>query len=182
MAISSVHLIDVDLRLGRCLEESRVPRTGETLSLVLAHDTLVLQVTLVADQDHWHLPHTDTDSHSSSSTSIKTHSRILKKYIRLKQNKARLTVGLANFVAFAFSALMLLVGQQEGHPACKKLSSGGAGMVICLEQGADLNVAQLMPLPLTVSCSVKSRLVLPFWYLLTWLVPDKGPLNACVCR
>ena len=25
---------------------------------------------------------------------------------------------------YAFSALMLLVGQQEGHPACKKLSSG----------------------------------------------------------
>jgi len=24
----------------------------------------------------------------------------------------------------AFSALMLLVGQQEGHPACKKLSGG----------------------------------------------------------
>jgi len=27
-----------------------------------------------------------------------------------------------------------------------------AGMVICLELGADLHVAQLMPLPLTVSC------------------------------
>jgi len=26
--------------------------------------------------------------------------------------------------SFAFSALMLLVGQQEGHPACKKLSGG----------------------------------------------------------
>jgi len=26
--------------------------------------------------------------------------------------------------AYAFSALTLLVGQQEGHPACKKLSSG----------------------------------------------------------
>jgi len=26
---------------------------------------------------------------------------------------------------FAFSALMLLVGWQEGHPACKKLLSGG---------------------------------------------------------
>jgi len=26
------------------------------------------------------------------------------------------------FSAFAFSALMLLVGWQEGHPACKKLS------------------------------------------------------------
>ena len=26
---------------------------------------------------------------------------------------------------FAFSALTLLVGWQEGHPACKKLLSGG---------------------------------------------------------
>jgi len=30
----------------------------------------------------------------------------------------------------AFSALTLLVGRQEGHPACKKLSGG---VVICLE-------------------------------------------------
>ena len=29
--------------------------------------------------------------------------------------------------------------------------------------------------------SVKSRLVLPFWYWLTWVVPEKGPLNGCVC-
>jgi len=35
----------------------------------------------------------------------------------------------------AFSALMLLVGRQEGHPACKKLS-GGVLAFICLEQGA----------------------------------------------
>jgi len=47
---------------------------------------------------------------------------------------------------------MLLVGQQEGHLACKKLEWWGAGVVICLEQGADLHMAQLMPLPLTVSC------------------------------
>jgi len=39
-------------------------------------------------------------------------------------------------------------------------------------------MAQLMPLPLA---SVKSRLVLPFWYQLTWVVPDKEPLNGCVC-
>jgi len=33
------------------------------------------------------------------------------------------------------------------------LSEGwGAGVVTCLEQGADLHMAQLMPLPLTVSC------------------------------
>ena len=29
--------------------------------------------------------------------------------------------------------------------------------------------------------SVKSRLVLPFWYRLTQVVLDKGPLNGCVC-
>ena len=52
----------------------------------------------------------------------------------------------------AFSALTLLVGRQEGHPACKKTECLGVGMVICLERCADLHTAQLMPLPLTVSC------------------------------
>ena len=42
-----------------------------------------------------------------------------------------------------------------------------------------MHMAQLMPLPLTVSAPVKSRLVLPFWYWLTWAVLDKGPLNRC---
>ena len=55
-------------------------------------------------------------------------------------------------------------------------------MVICLEQDAGLHMAQLMPLPLSVSCSVKSRLVLPFWYQLTWVVPEKGLLNGCICQ
>jgi len=40
-------------------------------------------------------------------------------------------------------------------------------------QGADLHMAQLMPQPLTISCSSKSRLVLPFWCQLIWVVPDK---------
>ena len=34
-------------------------------------------------------------------------------------------------------------------------------MVVCLGWGADLHMAQLMPLPLTISYSSKSRLVLP---------------------
>ena len=38
----------------------------------------------------------------------------------------------------AFSALTLLVGRQEGHPARKKTEWWGAGVVICLERGADL--------------------------------------------
>jgi len=50
-----------------------------------------------------------------------------------------------------FNALTLLVGQQEGHPACKKLSSGVLAW-LHLERGADLHMAQLMPLPLTVFC------------------------------
>jgi len=33
--------------------------------------------------------------------------------------------------------------------------------------------------PLTISCSSKSRQVLPFCYRLTQVVPDKGPLNGC---
>jgi len=38
------------------------------------------------------------------------------------------------FYLLAFSALMLLVGQQEGHPACKKLSGGVlAWLSICSE-------------------------------------------------
>ena len=52
----------------------------------------------------------------------------------------------------AFSTLTLLVGRQEGHPACKKTEWCGAGVVVCLEQSADLHMAQLMPLLLTVSC------------------------------
>ena len=44
-------------------------------------------------------------------------------------------------------------------------------MVICLGQCADLHMAQLMPLPLIVSCFSKSRLVY------TFLVPAH-PSNA----
>jgi len=53
-----------------------------------------------------------------------------------------------------------LVGRQEGHPACKKTEWWGAGVVISLGRGADSHIAQLMPLPLIISCSSKSRLIL----------------------
>ena len=61
----------------------------------------------------------------------------------------------------AFSALTLLVGWQEGRPACKKQWCG-ASVVICLERGANLHVAELMPLPLTVSCFSKIQLGFTF--------------------
>jgi len=62
----------------------------------------------------------------------------------------------------SFSALTPLVGRQEGHPACKKTYLWGAGVVICLERGADLHMAQLMPLPLTVSCFSKIQIGFTF--------------------
>jgi len=56
-------------------------------------------------------------------------------------------------------------------------------MVISLERGADLHVAQLMPLPLTVSCF--SKIQISF----TFLVPDHAgspgqraiKMGVCVC-
>jgi len=58
--------------------------------------------------------------------------------------------------------LTLLVGRQEGHPACKKTEWWDVGVVICLEQGADLHMDQLMPLPLTVSCANKIQIGFTF--------------------
>jgi len=37
---------------------------------------------------------------------------------------AKIVIAVLNVVFSAFSALTLLVGRQEGHPACKKLSGG----------------------------------------------------------
>ena len=54
-------------------------------------------------------------------------------------------------------------------------------MVICLERGADLHMAQLMPLPLTVSCFSKIQIGLTFLVLAHLGSPGKGPLNGCVC-
>jgi len=68
----------------------------------------------------------------------------------------------AHIICFAFNALTLLVGWQEGHPARKKTQWWGAGMVICLERGADLHMAQLMLLSLTVSCFCKIQIGFTF--------------------
>jgi len=66
-----------------------------------------------------------------------------------------------NLYPHAFSALPLLVGRQEGHRPVKT-EWCGAGVVICLERGADLHMAQLIPLPLTVSCFSKIQIGFTF--------------------
>ena len=77
----------------------------------------------------------------------------------------------------AFSALMLLLGWHEGHPACKKLSGG---VLAWLSVWSKVQTCWCHCHSPSLA-SVKSRLVLPFWYRLTRVVPDKGPLIGCVC-
>ena len=68
-----------------------------------------------------------------------------------------------------------------GWAACKKTEWWGAGMVICLERGADLHMAQLMPLPLTVSCFHKIQISFTFLVPADPGSPGEGLLNGCVC-
>jgi len=58
----------------------------------------------------------------------------------------------------------------------------GAGVVVSLEQGAYLHVAQLMPLPLTVSCF--SKIQIGFTFLVPAELGSPGELavkRVCVC-
>ena len=55
-------------------------------------------------------------------------------------------------------------------------------MVICLQRGADLHIAQLMPLPLTVSCF--SKIQIGFTYLVPAYLGSPGKRavkRVCVC-
>jgi len=85
----------------------------------------------------------------------------------------------------AFSALTLLVGWQEGHAACKKLSSGVLAWLSVWSE------VQSCIWPSWCHChslslaSVKFRLVLPFWYRLSWVVRtspgQRAVKRVCVC-
>ena len=57
-------------------------------------------------------------------------------------------------------------------------------MVVCLERGADLHMAQLMPLPLTVSCSSKIQIGFTLMVPAHPGSPGKSAVkrvNVCVC-
>ena len=77
---------------------------------------------------------------------------------------------------------MLLVGRQEGHSACKKLSGG---VLVWLSVWSEV---QTCTRPSWCHChslslaSVKSRLVLPFWYMADPGSPGKRAIKrVCVC-
>jgi len=75
-----------------------------------------------------------------------------------------LNVVFSLYFTGAFCALTLLVGRQEGHPTCKKLSGGVlAWLSVWIEvQTCIMHMAQLMPLPLTVSCFSKIQIGFTF--------------------
>ena len=83
--------------------------------------------------------------------------------------------------SFAFSALTLLVWWQEGHPACKKLSSE------VLAWFSVWSEMQTCIWPSWCHChslslaSVKSRLALPFCYRLTSSPGQRAVKRVCVC-
>jgi len=52
-------------------------------------------------------------------------------------------------------------------------------VAVCLEQGADLHMAPLMPLPLTVSCF--SKIQTGFTFLVPAHLGSPGKMCVCVC-
>ena len=55
-------------------------------------------------------------------------------------------------------------------------------MVVCLEQGADLQMAQLMPLPLTITCFSKIQIGITFLVVAHLGSPGKRAVKrVCVC-
>ena len=56
-------------------------------------------------------------------------------------------------------------------------------MVICLERGADFHMAQLMPLPLTVSCFSNIQIVLTFLVRVhPGIAGQRAVKRVCVCN
>jgi len=77
---------------------------------------------------------------------------------------------IAVYYIHAFSALTLLVGRQL------------LLLLLLLEQGADLHTAQLMPLPLTVTCFSKIQIGFTFLVLAHPGSPGQaGQTCVCVC-
>ena len=103
-------------------------------------------------------------------------------FLELSRNVCGYFVGLWWSGWFAFSALMLLVGRQEGHPACKKYGvmrcwHGYLSRARCKWFAYGSADATATPSSLA---SAKSRMVYPSGTglpRLSW----KRPLNVCVC-
>ena len=100
---------------------------------------------------------------------------VFENIVQINQYKLDNNIRKQNYLNTGKQMLAVLV---KHFPSICAKEWRDADVVMCLGQGAHLHMAQLMPLPLTISCSSKSRLVftflvLPFQCWLTWVVPDE---------
>ena len=82
--------------------------------------------------------------------------------------------------------MTLLVGRQEGHLACKKTEWWGAGIVMCLGQGADFAYGAADATATHYLLLKYIQIILPFWCRLTQVVLEKiqegHKTVVCVCE
>jgi len=72
------------------------------------------------------------------------------------------------------------LGGRKGTRPVKKLSGGVLAWLFVRSKVQTYTQPNWCHYHSLSLASVKSRLVLPFWYRLTWVVPDKGSLNGCM--
>ena len=102
-------------------------------------------------------------------------------WIQYGQNKCGLRCQCKSGVILPSVLWRCWLGGRKGIRPVKKLSSGVlAWLSVWSEMQTCIWPGWCHCYSLSLA-SVKSRLVLPFWYRLTRVVPDKGPLNVCVC-
>jgi len=98
--------------------------------------------------------------------------------------KRRQSIYFIYLLRFAFSALTLLAGRQDEHPASKNWVTGcwcgclswSEVQIVCM-WSSWCHCHSKTPSSLA---SFKSRvMVLPFWYQLTQIVLETRPLNGC---
>jgi len=84
-------------------------------------------------------------------------------------------------ISVAFDAASCAAGGTKGIRPEKNVW-WGAGVVSCLERGADLHMAQLLPLPLTVSCFTEIQI--GFTFLVPFYSGSPGQWavkRVCMC-
>jgi len=84
-----------------------------------------------------------------------------------------------NLCLQCFDVIGWVAGKASG---LKKLEWCGTGVVICLERGADLHMAQLMPLPPTVSCFSEIQIGFTFLVLAHLGRPGKRAIKRVCVR
>ena len=168
---SGPRLSDLELELGL---QTNVQRHNQLLqfngrdvaSLVPANDAISMHLSTSEDRPLALLPTAGREHQPAS----------IQRSIRTCHLSCSCLVFCLHFyrLDYAFSALTLLVGRQEGHRACKILSGG---LLAWLSVWSEV---QTCIWPSWCHChsvslaSVKSRSVFPFWYRLSWVVPEKG--------